>query len=42
MLVLEAADAQHEVDGPRAVDDKGCLGEHILEACLGDAEVFSA
>ena len=42
MLVFEAADAEHEIDGPGAVDDEGGLGEQFLEDYFGAAKVFSA
>ncbi len=40
MLVFKTADTEHKIDGPGAVDDNGGLGEHFLEDCLRNAEVF--
>jgi len=42
MLIFEAADAEHKVDGPGAVDNNCGLGEHFLQHWLRDAEIFTA
>ena len=42
MLIFEAADAEHEVDGPGAMDDNGRFGEHFLQHWFREAEIFTA